>query len=223
VINNKGWSEEIFINCTQIQGSNVNHEFSGWQEGLDFIMQRQGVLDSAYFVFANDTIFKHRVFTEYRWRLFEAQIQENLPAGFLCRHKSQFRILDTVGDSWMATYLYGLDFNTLKKLNFRLDYGAKLEKLIPTDFTEQIFKYLDPILAKHLSNWLFQGGWYNSQPLSESNYVFFRKKALCILNEKLLTFKIITEGCKVTDVMAENRLQWYLDAIQRKLRYRVLR
>jgi hypothetical protein len=182
-----------------ILGSNSSGEFSGWQEGLDHL-DRQGRFDR--YIFANDTVVSHRKYTWVRHLAFQHELSRRSSCfGFTNSVKSTFYIENMPLKRWISTYLFCFNNSTLDQINRQLDYSELVEKYVNKTVDERNFlsEKLCPALRDHLNNWLFKGGWYTSQPLSEFNYEFLRRKAVSILNEKYLSALLKARGVVIRD------------------------
>lgn len=183
-----------------IQGTNYLWEFSGWKEGLDFI---NIISPEDYFIFANDTFCHHRKWGElekyYFRNAFDRHFKNMLEGitGNVNTFGGYFEIEDLRAESWVSTYLFGIDGKTLKLSihNIFLD-ASKLSELAFYKMDLLNFSsHISMPLTSHVNEWMFPKsvakGWYNANLVPQDIVL---KKVWAILNEKYLSAYIHTQG-----------------------------
>ena len=206
-------------NATMVKGSNVHNEFSGWQEGLNILVNNFDVSASDEVVFANDTFFAHHKITDIVLNRFISFDVNGKAVGFLSSFNNDFAIYGLTSDSWLSTFAFKLNFCAIESINFKIDYFDEMDGLIEEEFPKN-HKYLNLAsgeLENHLYAWLHDGGWYKSKALTKENYSFFRMKALCILNEKFLSLILTERGIRLIDVRSSNPILMIIDLFLRRL------
>ncbi|HUP05752.1 MAG TPA: hypothetical protein VMU47_01285 [Caldimonas sp.] len=81
------------------------------------------------------------------------------------------RICGLVLPGWVSSYLFWLGEETLQRLQHRLWDAEAVDSCVPGGTDEATFfsDRLSPDLREHVCQWLFHGGWYQSEPLSAEN------------------------------------------------------
>ena len=208
-----------------LSGSNSNAEFSGWQEGLNYILEQSLVHDCI--IFANDTVNVHRCFTKFRLLLFCYQIARNSNAyiGTLLNIQNRkFFFLDGTQNenkfpinNYISTYLFSLDKLALAKLNYQLDYSNQLKSHINDYSTSEQDFFADTIsfsLRTRLVDWLFSGtGWYKGGKFTEQKRDMFRRKAICILNEFYLAHHSYQLNIHLKDIFFRQSWLYKIDRL----------
>ena len=218
-------SDIRLTNWIILSGSNSNAEFSGWQEGLNYILEQS--LDHDCIIFANDTVNVHRCFTKFRLLLFCHQIARNSNAyiGTLLNIQNRkFFFLEgsqnenkSLIKNYISTYLFSLDKLALVKLNYQIDYSNQLKSHI-NDYstTEQEFfaETISFSLRTRLVDWLFSGtGWYKGGKFTEQNRDMFRRKAICILNEFYLAHRSYKLNIHLKDIFFRQNWLYKIDRL----------
>ena len=197
-----------------VDGTNSAGEFSGWQEGINCLSDKQFY---GLYILANDTVCAHRRFTPLRLFLFAmaAAIKPDKVIGFIDSFSMEYELNNVRSSSWVSTYLFGVPKAALERLSWTVDYSLILSRYTVDCLEESRFfsEDLDPRLRKHLSAWLFSGGWYKSAQLSEGNRTMFLRKAQRILNEKYLSALFVSKGFSLHDVFGGNSFLFKLDRV----------
>ena len=212
-----------------VLGTNQFHEFSGWNEGLSFISNRYVAdYEDAGYVFCNDTLCHHRVYTFIHRLIFSiccnVALISNKPAisGELTPPISFFEFNNVKFNSWIATYFFVINKQAM---------GFMKNKLLPNK--EIIDKYLlgghnqnyffsedmPENLKNQLLNWLFKGGWHKSGTLNKNNKDIFYNKARSIIVEITFSSEIYAKKLKIIDTYYLIRL--YSKALPEKLRSKI--
>ncbi|MCC5888531.1 MAG: hypothetical protein JJT88_19010 [Gammaproteobacteria bacterium] len=185
-------------------GSNLQHEFSGWQEGLDVLRPEMG--DGFGAILLNDTVNSHRNFSLPRRAAFLASTLQSPASGLVgftnrLAGGAPFTIDGEISRGWISTYLLYLGAEALSRVGHRVWYPELNEICVPggadpgTFFSEAVSENL----RSHLCRWLFERGWYGSESLRDSNAAAFTIKARSIVNEILLSIRARHPVCGLTD------------------------
>ncbi|HKJ89272.1 MAG TPA: hypothetical protein VKA48_12285, partial [Gammaproteobacteria bacterium] len=155
-----------------LRGTNVDGEWSAWDEGLQFSgldAQPGGVL------FLNDTAVTHRIFSIFMFRALIRSLERSLaspspqPLGFVSWPRSpvreDFGVKGHKLGRWLTTYLYFLPRRAMADLGGQVRCFQKdIRSWRPGEGEDRFFpEWLDGGLRRHLTGWLFQGGWYGSR------------------------------------------------------------
>lgn len=179
-VDSSGW--------TVLAGSNSFAEFSGWQEGLDHVSKQHS---GGPVLFVNDTVNTHRLFSMFR-RLSLVHELARAPScsvvGFVDHAANDIGDLSIAGlplCGWVSSYCFLLGEEGLARLQHRLYVPEVIDRCVLGGLVEDRFfsDSLSADLRKHLCAWLFGGGWYRSQPLSQANREMFTAKARVICAE----------------------------------------
>jgi len=206
-----------------IKGSNKNHEFSGWQEGLKKIQDVENISKDDEIIFMNDTVFAHHKIPRFIWKSFVKFTVNNSALGFESKISGGFSLNNFYTESWLSTFLFKLNYSSLCKMNCQIDYGETLDKYVVKSFGKSFLNLEDKNLEKHILAWLFSGGWYASEKLTERNFDSFRKKTLCILNEKYFSCMLNNQNIKIVNILPRRTFSWYKNKILCKLNISIIR
>lgn len=182
-----------------VLGSNRLHEFSGWSEGLDFIKEKyvNSYKESEY-IFCNDTFCQHRTYTFFHRLIFSAccslSFLSNKPsiAGEVNSFGKDFEFNHLKFNTWVSSYFFAVNKHAMNLLNFDiLPSNQVVNDYLIGGYDEKHFfsDAMDLTLKKHLLSWLFYGGWYKSQALSQRNAESLYCKARSIIAEFSLSSK----------------------------------
>lgn len=187
-----------------LDGDNVLGEFSGWQQGLDMLQRAGG---EAPVVFVNDTVVSHRRYSRFRQWAFVREAWSAGPRSIVgyTDHADDGRgdlsIDDMVLPGWVSSYCFMLGEETLRRLGGRLCDARAVDRCVRGGPDEARFfsDAVSPDLQRHLRRWLFEGGWYRSEPLSPRNEALLTHKARTICAEMLLSARCWALGCERRD------------------------
>lgn len=191
-----------------LKGSNVAGEFSAWDEGYFFLKQKGLMSDNDVIVFMNDTFCHHRFFTLYDRILYRRAIKN-------CTHDGVYGELNSTGadfsvndlplNAWISSYTFLSRIENIDKLlpfNSASTISDGHFAQIESNLAQQ--KVNVPLFSKnlnqHLSDWLFPvngSGWYKAGKISNAILLF---KLKAIINEKLLTHKVLKNKLSVNDI-----------------------
>jgi|688.fasta_scaffold195281_1 hypothetical protein len=190
-------------------GSNVNHEFSGWQEGLAILPNRPSKYD--YVVFVNDSLSRFSSDTRKSHllsSLAKSIKSRSKPAAvglihYPCDKSEYLELQSTQISSWLCTGCFALPGEYIKKINGKIDHSSATELLISRS-GKSLVNDTCPISTKlHIHKWLTdnENGWHAAlpQPHSEQDLAILRDKAKMILNEFTLSAKLAQSGCLLHD------------------------
>jgi len=224
VVDNEGsldlgsYAEALFI-----KGSNVNNEFSGWQEGMKKIQEVENISIDDEIIFMNDTVFAHHKIPKFIWNSFANYPINDSALGFESKITGGLSINNFYTESWLSTFLFKLNYSSLCKMNCQIDYKETLEKYVAKSFGNSFLNLEDKNLQRHILDWLFSGGWYASEKLTEQNFYSFRKKTICILNEKYFSCMLNNKNIKIVNILPRKTFSWYKNKILCKLNISIIR
>lgn len=199
----------VSSNWRMHKGSNANHEFSGWQEGLACLPNAYYYYD--YIIFVNDSLARSTSDTR-RSNLLSSlvkSIQTSTQAtaiGLIHYPWNQPRYLELEGiriSSWLCTGCFALPGICLMKLDGIIDNSKTTESFVSRS-GKSILNDTCPISTKlHIIRWLtdVENGWYGALPLphSEQDVLILRYKAKMILNELTLSARLARAGFQLYD------------------------
>ena len=144
-------------------------------------------------MFCIDTVCRHRKFSIVRYFCFSLSCLQN-PNSRLALLIAQ----NSLGIIWINFlildfhHFFSIPRDGLNRLKFRINDSQNLEGYISSSYSGTYFfkNSLNDNLNKHITAWLFNGGWYKSAELSNSNFEGMKLKAICILNEKSLSVRM---------------------------------
>lgn len=185
-------------------GTNKNHEFSGWQEGLAILPNTSSYYD--FVIFANDSLARFSSDTR-RSRLVSSLAQaiergaQAIAIGLIHYPSNQSGYLEIQGiriSSWLCTGFFALPGKYIDKLNQEIDNSSAIKPYIsPTG--NNFLSDTCPVITKlYIHRWLtdVENGWYGAMPLphSEQDLALLRDKAKMILNELSLSARLAQAG-----------------------------
>jgi len=224
VVDNSGNYE--FKSCDNsdlIKGSNSNHEFSAWQEGLLKIQEAENISDNDEIIFLNDTVFAHHKIPKFLWNDFINFPVFDEALGFESKISGGLSINNFYTESWLSTFLFKLNYSSLSKIDYQIDYKSTLENYVSKSIGKSFLNLEDKNLEKHILEWLFFGGWYASEKLTKENFDRFRKKTICILNEKYFSCMLNNKNIKIVNILPRKTYSWYKNKILCKLNISIIR
>ena len=199
-----------------VRGSNELAEFSGWQEGLDYLGT-----DSDRVIFLNDTVTTHRLLTIGRKLSMVKAFQTASGASIVGKMdftKGFFELAGLQLGSWISTFCFMLTSAALRRMNYRLYDPESTDSCVPGGLLEdRFFANMSPDLERHLRHLLFEGGWYASEPLSSSNNQRMKFKARCVVAEKTLSARCFRLQVTVIDSIDRAVVTKYFDKMERRL------
>lgn len=213
-----------------INGNNKCREFSGWQQGINYLIAhwgspsflwrikdqliqmipcclRCGGSSSKYkkydaILFVNDSFLVYgRMFADavLRPEVLAECIERNAIAGIVDKPKEVMEVDGYIVTEWIRTncfFMADAVFSNLPPLCAVDDIS--INRFISSEPDENYFRADAPInenFKTHIIDWL-SSGWHSRFNLYE-NWDLFRFKTCAILNEKLLTARIVEKGFDV--------------------------
>lgn len=217
------------IEYDYVLGSNELHEFSGWNEGLDFVRNKYAnYYHDAGYVYCNDTICHHRVYTFFHTLILSVccnlALISNKPkiAGDVHSTGKDFTFNEIKFNSWVSTYFFVINKHAMKLFNFDiLPTKEVLNKYLLGGHDENHFfsESLDSTLRERFLYDLFHGGWHKSESLSHANQNKFYCKARSIIAEFNLSSK--AHSNKVEFIDTYFIIKMYSKLLNKKLREKI--
>jgi hypothetical protein len=185
-----------------VEGSNKHHEFSGWQEGIGYLRERNVPFSGV--LFANDTVGRH----DRNSHLARCNLAELVLKWRNARSKQMIGIQHSVDHSmpleghdmsrWICTMAFCLSRKALESLEFQVDFSADAERMVSKaqDGISLLNDSTPTELKAHIEQWLLDGGWHGSKPppLSPVDQQVLQSKARSIVAEKLLSSRVKQTG-----------------------------
>lgn len=208
-----------------LHGSNTAGEFSAWQEGLEFSLSKLNKPKHGY-IFLNDTVNSHRNFSFIRLNFFKKHIikYKDQAVGFTdtINNGETFSIHGLSGKKWISTYCFYLGLEAIEKIDFIINSekiypnteSSESDSLFPSSMSENLKNWLD--------SWLFGGGWYKSKTLDKKKSYVAKFKARAIINEKILSLRLINNNVEIESVMDQiPRIALRLDNLIEKIHQKI--
>lgn len=140
--------------------------------------------------------------------------------GFLDFAPAMFQIQEKAFDRWVSTYCFALTAVALERLAHRLFDPSVMESCVPGGIEESgFFQNISPSLEAHLTLLLFRGGWYASRPLTSDNAKSFQFKAKCVIAEKWLSARCLSDGIALRDPFSEQSAWRWGNKVERRLNW----
>ena len=185
-------------------GTNKNHEFSGWQEGLAILPNTSSYYD--FVIFANDSLARFSSDTR-RSSLVSSLAQaiergaQSTALGLIHYPSNQSGYLEIQGvriSSWLCTGCFALPGKYIDKLSQEIDNSSAINLYISRTGNKFLSDACPLITKLHIYRWLtnVENGWHGAMPLphSEQDLALLRDKATMILNELSLSARLAQEG-----------------------------
>ena len=209
--------------ATVLEHDNAGAEFGAYQAGLRSLMPNL----PAWVIFLNDTFSLHQSFSSvYRRKLLScvANIGGSPAhaAGQIECLPAEYSILGRKTNRWLTTNVFALNRAAIDALGGQL-WHPELDAFIHASARPGEFfsSQVHPVLAEHLSGWLFgrfgAKAWYAAEPLDESNAARFAFKARAILQEKYLAALLMDAGTRLVDIKRSNRAERLVSRLEAKL------
>lgn len=212
------------VSIEYIKGSNSYNEFSGYQEGIDYIRGVYSFPTNSIIIFSNDTFYRHRYFDGLLRHMFLKKINESIASnsnkpfiiGFNEINQEHNCIINGLNiDSHFSTFFFVINNQFLSIIPNILNITDKTNKI---DLNNRVFniqnanyQYINKIYF-----WLFfpsKSSWYKSKQinlLDNLEIKFFTKKIYCICNEHVLTALAKLNQINIISVYNEHILNPYL-------------
>jgi len=124
---------------------------------------------------------------------------------------------------WDSLYIHNVEKIPFYVCVPKSDLEDTLEKYVAKSFGKNFLNLEDKNLERHILDWLFCGGWYASEKLTEKNFDSFRKKTICILNEKYFSCMLNNKNIKIANILSRGTFSWYKNKILCKLNISIIR
>ncbi|PMG31172.1 hypothetical protein BCU94_09495 [Shewanella sp. 10N.286.52.C2] len=181
-----------------IDGTNTSWEFSGWDEGVDFLTNEFAIEENDVFLFSNDTFCHHRSFTLLDELMYSNAISycscNDVAVGHVDFTDKEFIVFDRKVQRWISTFLFAMNYKVLRG-------GVPFSECKTTDLiiNNNSIKVngCNDFYNNHLSKWLLGEGWYKSES-SDLNVIVNKGKA--ITNEKILSSKLNENDVSIRSV-----------------------
>ena len=207
-----------------INGSNSYNEFSGYQEGIDYIRGVYSFHSNSIIIFSNDTFYRHRYFDGLLRHMFLKRINEaiaynsNKPfiIGFNEINQEDNCIINGLNiDSHFSTFFFVINKHFLSIIPNILNITEKTNKI---DLNNRIFNIQNANYhyINKINQWLFfpsKNSWYKAKQITLLDNLeinLFTKKIYCICNEHVLTSLAKLNQINIISVYNENILNPYL-------------
>jgi hypothetical protein len=186
IINN---NENIILNSNEIRGSNNDHEFSAWLEGIEYLKKYNKLNKFTHFIFSNDTFcnsepwtFIDDLFLTYKIRTCKGLKKNTLigDIGIL----PEAEMYGIKFNSWVRTHLFVLTHDLV--LIFEQTLKISCKKIFLNQNTDSDILYFDKInmvLSNHIYSWIYpkdKVGWNKSKKTTDAEKLI---KIQMILNE----------------------------------------
>jgi len=194
----------------QIAGNNSEFEFSGWDNGIEFIKYYNNDYDICLFI--NDSFLTNDYAQNKKLLSIETIkgcLHNNALVGKCDRMdvREQFRNnLYTIDGHdvklWIRTNLFYMTKEMVNKLNSLVAYTIKdLDKFVSKEYHGRAFLYTANIsenLKLQMFAWITKY-WHSKIELSEKTWDTWRMKCSTMINEKMLTVNIRNMGYNILD------------------------
>lgn len=208
-----------------ISGDNSIREFSGWQKALNIY----SLTSYKAIVFANDTFVHHRNFNWWVKKSYSRSVKkiglqsDPRACGSLMGSVNPISLLDVEIVRWISTSIFAMNMSAIDRLEKQIhpDY-QDLQAWVPGTANQETFfsDQLDKKMKDHLIRWLFESdnknqSWYGAAVLTKNNAMSMKEKALCILSEKWLATRMITNGVKMSDPVCNYLYRFFYSQLRR--------
>jgi hypothetical protein len=179
-----------------LYGDNENWEFSGWQKGMDFIVDNKLTFDVVLMVNSSFEAPGPSFLRDYTnlWTITRSALLKQV-IGRIDSHG-----LDTVLNGqdtkfWVCTNCVFLPLSALLKLkNIVSIHSGDLERYLPVAFegASRPFREdapMNEVYKAHIVEWLTQN-WHSKIELSPDTWSLFRAKVKAIFNEALFSVRL---------------------------------
>jgi hypothetical protein len=207
-----------------IRGSNLYNEFSGYQEGIDYVRSVYSFNPNSLIIFSNDTFYRHRYFDGLLRHMFLKKINESIKSnynkpfiiGFNEINQENNCIINGLKiDSHLSTFFFVINHQFLSIIPNILNITVNTNKV---HLNNRLFNIQNANhqYVKKITNWLFipsDNSWYKAKKinlLDNLEIQSFTKKIYCICNEHVLTALSKFNQIKIISVYEEHFLNPYL-------------
>lgn len=208
--------EQINDNEYLINGDNSYFDFSGWDKGYQFAIEKFNITNETVFLFANDTFFQRNYSDgENFLDVFNKKIIENKnlttsALGYIDDFPKPVIINNIRYNSWIRSNIFFIPSLVMKDIK-KLTFDFPKDKIFSNDIKK--FWSDDDLISDnwkaYISSWLFgienynypeyKLHWLKAKPLNYDNWEYFQKKAITILSEHYLTARLFDMGVSIID------------------------
>lgn len=204
IVNNSKYKLNIpDKNIEIINGTNISHEFSGYQEGYDFLNQKFNVNKEDIFIVSNDTIFNNHYYSiltiYYIDILFNKyKLQNKFVIGEIDKCKTKDF------NYWISSYFFISNKRTLDEVYPFCLEKHEYKKIIEDTNPPKIFwnNFFSESLQKIIDDFLNPGSknsWYQTHKKTFSK-MHFNIKLYNTINERMLTDKFVKANAKIYNI-----------------------
>ena len=171
------------------------------QKGLEFLRSRGIKFDAV--LFANDSFLVNgwTLLDQLDSRYLKKLLKKGFVVGQIDSQNIEIKVFDKVFTKWVCTNCFFFPQRVAKKIDTMVSVNdQELDYLINEKYTPgKFFKDNAPISEEYknlLIVWLTQG-WHSKFEINEKSWIKFRNKIRAILNESLLTVRVIELGFNI--------------------------
>lgn len=191
--------QELSDRVTAILGSNSEAEFSAYEEGRHYLADRRGCPPATWLI-VNDRLPDYdvaqlRYVTPDLLRLVAAL---DIASGQVTALHRPIDLWGTSLSCFLGTYWLLTSESALQRVGSICSltsdrYEAHAPSLFPGHWP--FSQWLGPSLSDYIAAFVTQPGqWSRAEPLTAASWGTLRFKTLCILNEKLLSTRLLSTG-----------------------------
>lgn len=224
VVDNAGASGALrqagFEQAFVAPGDNSNREFSGWDSGIEALLERGEAPE--VWIFSNDTVALNHAWSERRLEHFGGEIRKlALHSGpWLFGEINDFprSTMTPMGPllEWVSTYCFAMNDTLRRKLGTLSPGNALLDSLVNERYEpgRGLFRdHVDEAYVDFVSAWLISSDegegedkkrrfkwdheWHRASPLGPDNFEDLRMKARCCLSESMLSVRARQLGADI--------------------------
>lgn len=214
IIDTKGeCQDDSQFNGTVLIGDNSLREFSGWQTGINYLVERGGLGGCGVTVMVNDTLGVHGspdFLRFFRPREIRRMLCRGMVCGYVDEPMVPMTLLGKPVNGWIRSNILLVPDPVLISLGCVIAppgweklFGDGAEMFSHASLASESFK-------KFILDWLvlpksFEAGsrrWHSAKPWLPENYEFLRTKAKMIVLEILLTRNLDAHSSGIFDVRA---------------------
>ncbi len=200
IINNNKYNYQV----DHIIGSNVNQEFSAWDEALATVNTNEYDI----IIFANDTFCTRNSWGITKIIKFKRSISKvynstkYICAGEISYFGDCFNINGLKSHLWIRTHIFALSYKTYSRIGRISFTNEEVNQLVSIGSDGQLLwgNLVSDNLRDRIDKWLYPSpnefGWYRAKYVKSDIKI---KKARAILNEKWLSARLVNIDCEFID------------------------
>lgn len=215
----------------KIAGNNIWKEFSGWQHGYNYLIQRQVLNPQDLILFSNDTFFRHRYFDGIIKRQFKRLISNKIDRPHVIGEKNVLPGFNNYFDKYqinyyLSTYFFCATSDAIDKIG-GLEPPYKIPEIITGNLDPNYYfsDLLSDDYKSFLINHLFGIGnnpywrWHNAQIPNKENNELMLKKAISIIAEHILWRRFEEKNIDIIDIFDDKKykIERFFRKIERRL------